>query len=57
MKVIEEFWYGNITPVERPFQRQRQFDKIFSLLAKNEEKLLETLNEQEKEIFEKFKGC
>ena len=55
MKVLEEFWYGNINLMEKPFQRQRKFDKVFGLFTKNEEKLLETLNEQEKEIFEKFK--
>ena len=36
MKVLEEFWYGNISPMERPFQSQRKFDKVFRLLAKNE---------------------
>ena len=57
MRILEEFWYGNINPVERPFQKQRDFDKAFRLLTKNEEKLLETLNEQEKELFDKFKAC
>ena len=57
MKVLEEFWYGNINPAERPFQRQRKFDKAFKMLTKNEEKLLESLNEQEKELFDKFKTC
>ena len=57
MKVLEAFWYGNINPRERPFQNQRKFDKAFRLLTKNEEKLLETLNEQEKELFDKYKAC
>ena len=57
MHMLEEFWYGNINPMERPFQRQRKFDKTFRLLTKNEEKLLENLNEQEKEVFDKFKAC
>ena len=57
MHILEEFWYGNINPMERPFQRQRKFDKTFRLLAKNEEKLLENLNEQEKEVFDKLKTC
>ena len=57
MRILEEFWYGNINPVEIPFQRQWQFDKVFKLLTKNEEKLLETLNEQEKELFDKYKAC
>ena len=57
MKVLEEFWYGNINPMERPFQSQRKFDKAFRLLTKNEEELLKNLNEQEKELFEKVKAC
>ena len=57
MHILEEFWYGNINPMERPFQRQRKFDKVFRLLTKNEEKLLETLNDQEKELFDRFKAC
>ena len=57
MKVLEEFWYGNINPMERPFQSQRKFDKAFRLLTKNEEELLKNLNEQEKELFDKVKVC
>ncbi len=57
MQILEEFWYGNINPAERPFQRQRRFDKAFRMLTKNEEKLLESLNEQEKELLEKYKAC
>ncbi len=47
MQILEEFWYGNINPAERPFRRQRKFDKAFKMLTNNEEKLLESLNEQE----------
>jgi hypothetical protein len=57
MQILEEFWYGNINPAERPFLRQRRFDKAFRMLTKNEEKLLESLNEQEKELLEKYKAC
>ena len=57
MHILEEFWYGNINPAERPFQKQRRFDKAFRLLTKNEEELLKNLNEQEKESFNKVKSC
>ena len=43
--------------MERPFQSQRKFDKVFRLLTKNEEELLKNLNEQEKELFNKVKTC
>ena len=57
MQILEEFWCGNINPAERPFLRQRRFDKAFRILTKNEEKLFESLNEQEKELLEKYKAC
>lgn len=57
MHILEEFWYGNINLAERPFQKQRGFDKAFRMLTKNEEKLPESLNDQEKELFDKFKAC
>lgn len=57
MQILEEFWYGNINPMERPFQRQRKFDKAFRVLTKNEEELLKNLNKQEKELFDKVKSC
>ena len=57
MKVLEEFWYGDIRPIERQFHNQRKFDKVFKLLAKNEEKLLEVLSTQEKELVDGSKSC
>ena len=57
MKVIEEFWYGNLYPMERPFYRRRKIEKILKLLNQNEENLLESLNETEKELFQKYKEC
>ncbi len=56
MKVLEEFWRGNINPMERPFQSQRKFDKLIRVLTKNEEELLKNLNKQEKELFNKVKA-
>lgn len=57
MKVLEEFWYGNINPMEIPFQSQRKFDNVLRLLTKKEEELLKNLNEQEKELINKVKAC
>lgn len=55
MKVLEEFWYGNINPMERPFQGQRKFDKVFRLLTKNEEELLKNLKSKKKSCLTKSK--
>ena len=55
--VIDEGFegYGNITPVERSFRRTGEYAHILQLVARNEEKLTETLTEAQKETFEKFK--
>lgn len=57
MRILEEFWYGNVLPIERKFKRQREYDKLLLLLTRNEENLLATLNENEKETFSKYQAC
>lgn len=53
--IIEELYYGNITPAERSFLRTGEYAHILQLVAQNEEKQAETLTEVQKETFEKFK--
>ena len=54
--IIEELYYGNITPAERSFRRTGEYAHILQLVTQNEEKLTETLTEAQKETFEKFKN-
>ena len=53
--IIEELYYGNITPSERSYRRSGEYAHILQLVTRNEEKLTETLSEAQKETFEKFK--
>ena len=53
--IIEELYYGNITPSERSFRRTGEYAHILQLVTRNEENLTETLTEAQKETFEKFK--
>ena len=53
--IIEELYYGNITPAERSFCKTGEYAHILQLVTRNEEKLTETLSEAQKETFEKFK--
>lgn len=57
MRILEEFWFGNLHPNEKSFRRQAEFDHILKLLVRNEEKLMESLNESEKETFTKYRDC
>lgn len=33
MRILEEFWYGNINPNEQSFDKQSRFGKVMSLLT------------------------
>ena len=53
--IIEELYYGNITPSERSYRRTGEYADILHLITRHEEKLTETLTEAQKETYEKFK--
>ena len=57
MNIIEELWYGNISPCERDFKRGSQYSELLGYIVRHEEDLQKRLNEEEKEIFEKFDDC
>ena len=57
MTTLEDLYYGNISPHERYIKRGSRVDQLVKLICKNEESLTETLTEQQKETFEKFKDC
>ena len=53
--IIEELYYGNITPSERSYRKVGEYAHVLQLVTRNEEKLTQTLTEAQKENFEKFK--
>ena len=53
--IIGELYYGNITPSERSYRKTGEYAHILQLVTRNEEKLMQTLTEAQKETFEKFK--
>ena len=57
MTTLEDLYYGNISPCVRDMKRGSRMDKLVKLICKNEENLMSTLTEQQKETFEKFKDC
>jgi len=54
--IIEELYYGNVLPFERRTPKGGEYSHIIKLLTLNEEELLKTLTEAQKETFEKFKA-
>ena len=51
MTTLEDLYYGNISPCERDMKRGSRMDKLVKLVCKNEESLMSTLTEQQKETF------
>ena len=54
--IIEELYYGNVLPFERRIPRDGEYAHIMKLLTRNEEELIKTLTDAQKEIFEKLKA-
>lgn len=55
MNILEELYYGNISPHERYIKQGSKVEKLVKLICKNEDELNNSLTEKQKETFEKFK--
>ena len=55
--IIEELYYGNITPSDRDIVKGGTYSHILNLLTCNEDDLMRTLTQAQQETFEKFKDC
>ena len=56
MKLLEEFWYGNIEPTEYDTS-SKEYKKLQELICRNEEKLRAAMTGDQKELFEKYTDC
>ena len=57
MRLLEEFWYGNIEPTEYDTSSNKEYKKLVELIYRNEEKLKATMTDEQKELFEKYTDC
>ena len=56
MKILEEFWYGNIEPTEYDTS-SKEYKKLQEQICGNEEKLRAAMKDGQKELFEKYVDC
>ena len=47
MRILEEFWYGNIEPTEYDTSSNKEYKKLVELIFRNEEKLRATMTDVE----------
>ncbi len=54
MSIIEDLWYGNISPCERDIKRSSDYADVLERIVQHEKELNARLNDEEKEILERF---
>ena len=57
MRILEEFWYGNIEPMDYDTSSCKEYKKLLELICKNEEKLQATFTDEQKELFSRYVDC
>lgn len=54
MRILEEFWYGNIEPTEYDTAACKEYEEVLRLVSRNEEKLLATMPDEQKDLFSRY---
>ena len=57
MGILEDFWYGNIEPSEFDTSPSPEYREILHLISRNEDKLLATMTDAQKELFYRYTDC
>ena len=57
MNILEEFWYGNIEPAEYDTSSSKEYNELLQLISRNEDKLLATMTDEQKELFIRYADC
>ena len=55
--ILEELFYGNICPSTDCRSQDKETKQLMGYIADHHDNLLSTLNDQQKEILEKFDDC
>lgn len=57
MSILEEFWYGNIEPAEYDVSPSKEYKEMLQLISRNEDRLLATMTDAQKELFTRYTDC
>ena len=57
MRLLEEFWYGNIEPTHYDTSSCKEYKKLLELICRNEEKLQATFTDEQRELFVRYVDC
>lgn len=56
MDIIKEIFYGNIHPNDREITKGSESDKLIKLIIRHDENLISTLDDSQKDIYEKLRS-
>lgn len=57
MSILEEFWYGNLEPAEYDAIPSEEYRELLQLISRNEEKLLATMTDAQRDLFSRYQDC
>lgn len=57
MNILKEFWYGNLDPLEYDACPDKEYKEILRLISRNEDKLLATMTDSQKDLFSRYQDC
>ena len=57
MNILEELWYGNLDPAEYDTCPDEEYKELVCLISRNEEKLLATMTDAQKDLFSRYQDC
>ena len=57
MRILEEFWDGNIEPTEYDTSSCKEYKEVLRLITRNEENLLATMTDEQKELISRYTDC
>ena len=55
--ILEELWYGNICPETNSRTTTLEMKKLMEHMAQHHDNLMETMTDEQKDIFERFDDC
>ena len=56
-QTIYDLWNGNIAPAEHCGSHDSDANHLFSLMARNQQKLSDVLSDAQKELLQKYTDC
>lgn len=57
MNILEEFWYGNLDTAGYDASSSKEYKETLQQISRNEEKLLATMTDEQKELFSRYTDC